>query len=317
MKTSLPAALQAHYNQDGTTLCFLLKIVCSDDTVLGVTSNNIDIEYDDGKGVVKYQAPIGLDQSAIHESSGLEVDNSEATMLLVDAGDFTQQKIDAGVFDGAQFWLYRINWTDLTNGHEIRGHGTVGMAKNRGGLSGVLELRGLSQQLKQSVVELYSLTCRAKFGSGGKFGCNFDASGLWDSKAVGTVSADEPDRVFDATSVPSATGPNGALEFTPGLLKFTSGDNAGLQVEIEQVDGAKIELRFPCPYNIASGDEFIARPDCAKRAIEDCEDKFDNLQWFRGEWLIPVGDEGSGQTPGANLPRYNGGSTGPDNPVLP
>jgi uncharacterized phage protein (TIGR02218 family) len=303
MTSTIPTALQTHLNQDGTTLCFLLKIEARDGTVLGVTSLDQDVAYDDGAGSVTYQAAIGVDQSAIESSSDLEVDNSEATMLLADSGTFTREKIEAGVLDYARFVIYRINWADTSNGHRIVQSGVTGIAKNADGLAGVIELRSLSQILKQNFITLYSRTCRNVFGSGGggscsgAFECGFDAVSLWQSHSVDTVGS-ETDRIFEADSTPSVSGPNGALAFVPGLIEWLTGDNAGGFSEVEAHSGTTITLRFGTEYTIQSGDTFRIRPDCDK-AKRTCIDDYDNFVNFNGESEIPLGDESSNQTPGA------------------
>jgi uncharacterized phage protein (TIGR02218 family) len=193
---NIPAALQTHLDEAGGTRCFLLKITATDGTSFGVTSLDVDVDYDDGFGEITYSAPIGLDQSSLTTSSDLKVDNSEVVVLLADTGPITPEKIEAGVLDYATFVVYRVNWKDLTQGHYIEQTGTTGAVKQRDGLAGVIELRSLSQNLKQTYGELYSITCRAVFGSRTTaFPCNFDAGPLWKDHEVDTVGS-ETDREF-------------------------------------------------------------------------------------------------------------------------
>jgi len=314
----IPITLQDHLYEEGTTCCFLLKIIARDGTALGICGLDRDITYDDGAGSLLYSAPIGLDLSAIESSDSTDIDNAEGTLLLADAGPFTEEKITAGYLDGADFVVYRINWADLSQGHYIPpgGVGVVGAVSTRDGLVGVIELRGLPQILKQNFIDLYSLTCRARFGSGGgavgclSWGeCGFDAQSLWQSNDVSGVTVEEDDRVFSATTTPAATGPNGALSFVPGLVRWTTGDNVGWTSEIEIVDGNTIELRFGTPYPIQIGDEFDARPDCDK-VWTTCKDDFDNIPNFRGEWTIPVVDESS-----QSVPNFRGTWSPSSNPI--
>jgi hypothetical protein len=125
----------------------------------------------------------------------------------------------------------------------------------------------------------------------------------------------ETDREFTGLLAPSAAGPNGALEFAPGLIEWLSGDNTGATSEIELVDGAAFTLRFPAWSAIQSGDTYQARPDCAKRFTEDCVDAYDNFLNFRGEYLIPLADESSQMTPGATIAIDLGVYGGTLNPV--
>lgn len=302
-------SIQAHLDEAGTTLCWLLKITGVDGTVLGVTSLERDVDYDDGAGVVTYQAAIGVQPGSMEASSDLSVDNSEGLMLLADAGAFTKERIEAGALDYGKYIVYRVNWADLSQGHYIppNGVGTVGIVKRVDGVSATIELRALSQSLKQNYGELYSLTCRAVFGSGADQGscafagsCGFDAESLWQNHSVASVGA-EVDRIFTADSAPTVNGPNSPppLPFVPGLIQWLTGNNAGHTSEVESVNGAVITLRFGTAWDIEATDTFKIRPDCDKTQ-ESCINLYDNFLNFRGEPLIPMGDESSAQTPGAS-----------------
>lgn len=317
MKT-LPAALLAHYQQTGTTLCNLLKLTTRDGSVLGITTLNEAVTYNDGTGSTTYSSIIGMDSYAFEKSASVEVDNSEAMMLLADSGPFSATSIDAGALDYAEYVVLRVNWADLSMGHEVVDYGTVGIAKKVDGVSGVIELRSLQQQLKQNYGQLYSITCRARFGSGGggtcvRVGeCGFDAESLWQNHSVSSVGA-ESDRVFTADSEPAVNGPNGALSFAPGVVQWLTGSNAGAQSEIESIDGATITLRFGTPYAITDTDTFKTRPDCDK-TWETCRDDYDNQLRFRGEPKIPIADEASQVTPSYSGARSSQGVLPEDTP---
>ncbi len=310
---TIESNLQVNLDAAGGTRCFLIKFITRTGVIFGVTSLDVAVTYNDGLGELTYSAAIGLDQSPIQTSASLEVDNSEAKMLIADAGNFTSQDIETGVLDYARFIVYRVNWRDYTvaspltltpQRHYIVQSGTTGAIKEADGMLGIIELRGLPQGLKQSFNELYSITCRARFGSGvgeALFPCNFDAEALWDNGDVASVGA-ETDRIFTATTAPTATGPNGALGFGPGLLEWLTGDNVGLTSEIETVVGSVVSFRFPTPFPMTIADTYKARPDCGKRFAEDCVAEYDNFLNFRGEYLIPLADESSQSSPGAIAP---------------
>jgi len=300
--TTIPAALQTHLDTQTTTLCYLLKIVPEKVAAFGVTSLDVDFSYDDGGGSVTYLANPGLNQSSIESSADLGVNNSEAMLLLT--SPFTDQQISAGVLDYAQFFIYRINWKDDTMGHFIIQSGRTGAIRSDDELSGVIELRGIPQQLKQNFIDIYSLTCRARFGSeeGDElFPCLFSITSLWSNGTVNAVGT-EADRTFTASIAPAATGPNGALPFDVAIIEFLTGTNAGLTAETETISGTAITLRFQTVYDMTVGDTYRIRPDCEKRFAEDCVTLFDNGLNFRGEPWIPVSEEATSQSPGANVP---------------
>lgn len=304
---AIPTALVDTYAETTTALGFLLKITARDGTVVGVTSAEEPVDYNDGTGEITYSAAIGYDAYAFETSADLGVDNSEGRMLIADSGMFSDEQIEAGVLDYGEYVVYRVNRLDLAQGHEIVDVGTIGIAKRVDGLAAVVELRSLQQQLKQTYGSLYSLTCRARFGSGGggsgcavaRGQCGFDAESLWQNHSVSSVGS-ETDRIFTADSTPAVNGPNGALTFAPGIVHWLTGSNAGKQSEIEAITGAEITLRFGTPYTIEATDTFKIRPDCDK-TWETCRDDYDNILNFRGEPKIPLADEGT-----QIVPNYSG-----------
>jgi len=319
MSKSISIALLDHYQQPVTTKCNLLKITARDGTVLGLTSLDRSVTYNDGAGDVVYNSPIGIDTFAMESSADLSVDNTEVEILLADSDEFSDEQINAGVLDYGKYIVYRINWADVSQGREILDFGTIGIVKNVNGLAGVIELRSTFQQLKQTYGNLYSITCRAEFGSGGGgacvgFGeCGFDAESLWQNHSVASVGA-ETDRIFTADTTPAVSGPNGALSFAPGLVRWLTGDNAGLTSEIESTSGAEITLRFGTPYAIQASDTFKTRPDCDK-TWETCRDDYANQLNFRGEPKIPLADESSQATP--NFSGTWAGTATPAPPASP
>ena len=317
MKT-IPATLQTHYDSQVNTTCMLLKITRNVGAfgtalpVLGVCTLDQDITYNDGTDTVTYSAMAGFTPSNLSSTGDMGVDNAEAEILVpaYDLGPVVESDINAGRYDSAPFVLYRINYNDLTSGrHEIVMTGTLGQAKVVGGLSAFCELRSISQQFKQTVCEVDSITCRATFGD---TACGYDISPLWENGTVSAVGT-ETDRQFSADTA-FAEG-----DLVPGIVQWLTGDNAGRSYEIEAhevdiggggggSDLGTVALTFPTPFPIANGDTFKWRSDCGKQFIRDCKTKWSNALNFRGEPYIPVGDEASLATPGANKPGGNLGT---------
>lgn len=288
----IDSVLQEHLEQDATTECQLLKITCTDGDVFAFSGLDADVRYDDLDGLQTYVAHYGMEVSNIASEAGLGVDNAEASMLfLFDvSGAVTAEQIEAGKFDYAEYVLYLVNYMDLTAGrHVVLSSGTIGQIRTVDGQTFTPELRSLSQQTKQTIGDLTSVTCRTKFGSAQ---CGVDAEALWETHTVTTVGA-EADRQFSSATITAATG-----FFTPGLVQFLTGDNAGKYVEVEDNTSIDIALRFPTRKPIALGDTFRIRPDCKKRFLEDCIGLYDNALNFRGEPNLPLGDEGQLNAPG-------------------
>lgn len=308
----IPPPLQQHKNSETTTLAKLLRFKSQEGKVVGFTTLDRDITYDDGRGELVYRAPIGFQPATIYEALGFEVGNTEAQSLLVPEYDLdiSEFEVNAGVWDYAEFDMYEVNYEDLSQGHWIVQHGTVGQVRSKDGLQMFGELRGLTAQLRKPVVEVDSRTCRARFGSqsgdpGVRFPCGFDAESLWQEGEVEAVGVESLYTFTDSTA--TATAPFDGF-FVPGLVQFLTGDNAGKTMEVDSYNGTTGEftLRHPLAYAIQVGDTYRRRRDCSKR-FEDgskgCAHWFGNERGlhFRGEPFIPVADLGTLTTPGAGV----------------
>lgn len=297
---SIPIALANDINQAATTLCYLQKIGPTQaGEYICLTSLDRDVDYDDGSGLRTYYAGAGLEPSQMDASHNLEVDNSESKTLLYPPQGFTLEKIQRGELDASPFVVYRINYLAPTHGHEIMASGVIGEVRERNGLV-TFENRALSQLMKQnSVVQCDSLTCRAKFGSQPgeeRFPCMYDLTSEWVSGTVTAVGADGSID-FTASALAQATD-----YFAPGLVEWLTGDNSGLQQEIDAyTTGGIVKLKFSTRYTIDIGDTFRIRRDCSKwwSGHNSCQ-TFNNRQWFRGEPNIPVSDAASVAIPGVN-----------------
>lgn len=285
---SIPIALQAHYDTGCTTTCELVRIECKDGTVLGMTTLDSDVVYDDGDGPVTYRADNGFRPSRSQQSADLDVDNAELQGWIGTDG-VTEQQVRAGLFDYAKFRHYRVNYLDLAAGHEIRGAGTLGETKfSAHGFT--IEQRSLTQQLKQTISQLYSRTCRATFGDA-KCGRAF----AWVSGTVTAADGTEPDRVFTCGLAQAAD------YFVPGVVEWLTGDNAGRQMEVDAYAPGAVTQTFSLPYPIQPGDTFRIRQDCDK-TFAMCKARHANVLNFRGEHLIPQ-DGGASMVPGADIVR--------------
>jgi uncharacterized phage protein (TIGR02218 family) len=279
----------------------------ADATYRGFTLLDADVTYTPSVaiGSITFKARTGMEMMAYQSSSDLSVDNSEANTLLPVAGfpleGITQQQIDSGALDGVKFCVLRINYADHSQGAEVIAGGRIGEVRQKVGGLTVMELRSLAQLLKQSIVELDSLTCRAKFGSqvgDERYPCGFDLTDEWVDGVV--VSVSESDRVFTDTSLTQDDD-----YFAPGLLEWLTGDNVGQQIEVDTFAAGVVSLKFPTVSDIADGDTYRIRRQCGKHYTghNSCETFWgaQRTLHFRGEPWIPVGAGGQLQTPGAAI----------------
>lgn len=268
-------ALAAHQAQDGTTLAWCWKITRRDAAVFGFTSHDQRLVFDG----LAYEATSGFTPSAIAASADLAVDNLEVNGLLTSAS-ITEADLLAGVWDGAAVEIFELNWADLSQGRMLLRTGTIGNV-TAGRTAFTAELRGLTQALQQSVGRIYAAACDATLGDAR---CGVNTAAI---TVVGAVTSAASRRQFTASGLSAQP----VDWFGGGLVRFTSGANAGLGMEVQAFTaGGVFTLHLPMPHDVAAGDTFEAVPGCRKRFADDCVAKFTNGINFRGFPHVPGND---------------------------
>jgi uncharacterized phage protein (TIGR02218 family) len=326
MKT-IPLALATHKAQPSTTLTDLNLIgPLPDDSYIGLTNHDRNIVFTPAVsiGEMTFYARTGMQMSAFQSGNDLGVNNAEAQTLLpvatFELEGITQQQIDSGALDRVRFVILRVNYKSLSDGAEIIAGGTLGEIRQKVGGLTVMELRSLTQMLKQqNLIELDSIDCRAIFGSqpwgtgGGvveeEFACGFDASALWVTGTITSVGGDTLRQFADTSLIGSGTD-----YFQFGKIEILDGDNAGQVVEIDSYDDTSgvVELRFETVTPLVVGVGYRIRPGCSKRwtGHNSCQTWWgaDKTLHYRGEPAIPVGNSAALQVPGAGIAQgLNGG----------
>lgn len=319
--------LLADIQRSATTLCLLIWVQPQMPNFdgYGATDTNRDIRYDPGDGERLFSAAIGMDPTEIEASSDLAVDNAEAKQLMpVYNIPISEEDIAAGIYDYAEFVIYLVNYENLESGrHCVLQEGTIGKVSVRDdGLSVVSELRGLSAKLKQEICSKYTKTCRAIEGTmpiGSALPgpqvkrdwCGVDFSVYLKTGTVVDVGL-ENTITFQIAEVDTSWGVNA---FSPGRVWWTSGRNAGRQIEImsNTADGW-ITLRHETGFPIEVGDELEYRVGCT--FMYDDEDKgclahagSQRVYVFKGYPRIPTENEAQLMTPGATVGPGSGGQT--------
>lgn len=304
MPRTIPSQLADHLAGSCHTTCILIKVmpVQPGYAPYGVTTLDRDVVYDDGAGdgPMTYVAAIGAEPSTLTSAADLSVAGGESRGLMpVFDTPVSEADLVAGAYDFAEFSAYLVNYEDLTAGrHILLQSGTLGRnTVTDSGLSFTTELRGLTQALKQTITEKWSLSCRATFGSQPigtlgatvteRYPCMYDAQSLWRGGGVASVG------VETTTSFTAATGLAPVFGGTPGMIRWLTGANTGRTYEVESFNAATNEIvqTFPTMFPIAVGDTFEFRDDCPKTPAA-CKAR-SNWQWYRGESTIPVSDNGA------------------------
>ncbi|MFN3847384.1 MAG: DUF2163 domain-containing protein, partial [Paracoccaceae bacterium] len=98
--------LKKHFETGSTTVCRAWLVRRKDGVILGFTDHDDDLVFDN----VVFAARTGMTALAFQQTTGMAVDNSEATGAL-SASSVTEEDIVAGRYDSAEVTVYLVNWT--------------------------------------------------------------------------------------------------------------------------------------------------------------------------------------------------------------
>lgn len=278
MPKFLTSILLDCYQQCQTTLARCLRIERRDSVVIALTDHDADLMING----IYYQSTIGYTPSAISMQDRGVVNTVDVEGILSMAG-VSRKDIAAGLFDGAQIFIFEVNYEDLSQGILPLMSGFWGECQLYDNHY-VAEFRSLSQVLQNTVGELYSTTCRAQFGDQR---CRVNLAEL---ACEGVVH-----QIKNAASFIAAGFEQPANYFQYGLLTWKQGKNTHLSMEIKYFTPAEnqmnsFQLVQPMPYPIEVGDIFCVVPGC-DQSLFTCKNKFNNVVNFRGEPFIPGLDQ--------------------------
>jgi uncharacterized phage protein (TIGR02218 family) len=269
---AIGAILKSHLAGEVTTLATLWKVTRRDAQVFCFTDHDADIDY---QGLT-YTAATGYSASAIRTSDAMDVDNMEVEGML-SSETITDDDLLAGLWDFAEFTIMRVNYADLTMGHEVLRAGTMGNVRS-GRQHFAVELRGMTQPLQQPVGRVYTPACDADLGDAR---CGISLAGI---TVAGTVTAASTQSAFIDSGRGEAAG-----WFNFGLLTFTSGDNTGYAMEVKTFSAGAFVLQQGMPNPIQAGDTYSVYAGCDK-LLSTCASKFSNVVNFRGFPHVPGTD---------------------------
>lgn len=266
MKTFTPA-LAAHYASGSTTLAHALRIERKDGEVFAFTS----ADHDAIIGGLRYLAAPGLQISSIAATAGFAVDNLELT-VFPDPDRLPRESFIAGLWQGARFELFEYNWAAPADGKNTLKRGWLGECKLQAE-SVTVELRSLRQALQQQVGSFTTQTCRWRLGDAR---CQVPLAPLTHTGAVAAPA--------DRYEIAGLAGADDY--YAEGVVRFTSGANAGVERKVRSYAAGVMTLATPLPFVPAVGDAFTAVAGCRKR-LQDCRDDYANVRRFGGEPHIP------------------------------
>lgn len=278
----IEVALDEHLASSATkTLWTCLYIQRKDEEEYGFVEGDQDLEIDD----ILYEA------AGSYTSSNVDTDGSLGTGSLeivgfLNSARITEEDLDAGVWDGARYRIFQVNWKDLTQGTlEIR-RGTFGQVKLDDDTYTV-ELRPLSQAYQTRLLQFVTPGCTAVFGDAK---CKFPIATVTWEAIITAVGDNNIEFTFAEQGSPLIIHPTGYYDY--GLARWTNGNNSGYEMEIKSYVrggspiGSRITLQLPMPKEIEVGDTLNLIAGCAKRFEEDCK-RWDNVINFRGFPHLP------------------------------
>ena len=162
MKT-IDANLTTHLAQTVTTLATIWRITREDDVSFFFTDHDQDLEFPVGSGTM-YKASTGYNRTALAVNAQLSVDNLDIEGIYADAG-IDETELRAGLFDYADVEISMVNWSDLSQGELKLKKGRLGEVQISTQGFYTAEVRGLTQQLSQTMLQIYQPECRVDLGS--------------------------------------------------------------------------------------------------------------------------------------------------------
>lgn len=274
MSRSLPATISTMVTNNSFTLAFCIKITPVVGTAFGFTNHDQDLTF----GSVTYASNSGLTDTNISQNSTLSVTNLNFEAFL-GTSNTALADLNAGKWDAAAIEAFLVDYTDPTGGSLNILNGTVGELRlSRDIVS--FEYRGFEQHLDQNVIEVYTPSDKATLGDA-RNGLN-EATYTQSSVAVTGVTSN---KVFTASSLGQADD-----FFNQGKLLFVTGDNAGLEMEVQDFGSGQITLFLAMPYDVQIGDTF----DIVQGydgSLSQAKDTFNNVINFRGFPNLPGNDQ--------------------------
>ncbi len=252
------------------------RLTRRDGVVLGFTDHDRDLSFDG----VAYAAGTGLEAADMQAELGFAITGGEASGALSSPG-ITEADIANGRYDGAMIDLYLVDWT-TPDQRVLLERGAIGEIR-RMGQAFMAEIRSLSFQLDEERGRLFRLGCSADLGDA-QCGVALDSAAYRYDGAV--ISTDGRLSVGVAGSFPDGF-------FAGGQVRFTSGGNAGVRVEIRaqavRSGGVVLTLWQPMGLPIQVGDGVSLRAGCDKQ-FSTCRTRFGNTINFRGFPHMPGND---------------------------
>lgn len=274
------STLQAKMNLGAAQLCHIAKITMKNGTVLRLTDTDASVTI---AGDGTYVPDNSLQFSAITTTANNGIQSTNCNVLFSPTG-IEETDVIRGLYDNAEIELCVCDWSDTTLGKLILMTGNLSVFTVTDKKTGQFEVKGKLTRGDARIGEYYTYECRADLGDSR---CGIDLSTV---TTTGTVVSTLRDTLVTVTL--AGTPDDGYYSF--GVIKFTSGANIGINMEVLQQQDAgggmdRLTLALAMPFPVEAGDTFDLIAGCQKTP-DICKNKFNNIVNYRGELFVPGAD---------------------------
>ena len=281
MKTATRELIDLLHGSDEFLMADLFRITLSNGQILRHTNADMPVVWD---GQTYEAHKLIIKRGATRVAVGLDVDSN--TLEMTAEPDYRLEGLQwseaalGGALDGARVVIERIFFSDWATPV-----GAVVIFSGR--VSDVSGSRSAVKVDVKSDIELLNVSSPRNIYQAGCMRTLYDGGCKVNREKFtvnGRVTANSTTGTELACNLTQADG-----WFNQGVIKFTSGRNAGLSRTVKEHKGGTLSFALRLPFPPQSGDVFKIYPGCDKRQ-ETCGKKFENIVHFRGFPYIPAAD---------------------------
>lgn len=281
MKTATRELIDLLHGSDEFLMADLFRITLSNGQILRHTNADMPVVWD---GQTYEAHKLIIKRGATRVAVGLDVDSN--TLEIAAEPDYRLEGLQwseaalGGALDGARVVIERIFFSDWATPV-----GAVVIFSGR--VSDVSGSRSAVKVDVKSDIELLNVSSPRNIYQAGCMRTLYDGGCKVNREKFtvnGRVTANSTTGTELACNLTQADG-----WFNQGVIKFTSGRNAGLSRTVKEHKNGRLSFALRLPFPPQSGDVFKIYPGCDKRQ-ETCGGKFNNIVHFRGFPYIPAAD---------------------------
>jgi uncharacterized phage protein (TIGR02218 family) len=263
----------AELSADLTALCRAWTITKKNGDVLRFTDHIHDLVIDGET----YTATNSFAASATQLVGNSVASDTDLTVLLNDTG-IPAEEVKRGLFSSAVYSLYVVPYTADPIEPILVLEGRISNTLMQDELAAVFTLTYETNRIGKAICERYTAQCRAGFGDER---CKVNLAPLTFAFEVTGVTNGKAFSSTDLAAFP-------VDHFAQGTVLFTTGDNAGVRMEVIMSNAGAIFTLLPLPFVPTIGDEGTITRGCMHN-VAACT-AYGNLANYRGEPYVPGDD---------------------------